>query len=378
MLDSRTQREFTEDKFAPPAHLGPAALKEQIPLDDVDPAKLQVVVATTNVLTIPFFHGRKVHGDKFIFEFWYIITHLFRSFFFSFLVKLIMGFSRYNPDLSDSWKPQTQPFESLLSWLARRTAAKDGKRTARVLFLSGDVHFSWASRMQYWAEKPFEAEASAAEPVDAIFAHLTSSPFKKEEIYGPLFHNWGYIPMTDSLPEPIQWFGWKERSTIGISPQDMGRMADWVQMEDWMSRHTPPMLSLIDVPGTHSVLKRPDWRYRIDFLLGKKSGIDFSLHLLTKPNPGDHENWIKVFNAAHQRYKDYAQKWGDGIEIVGRNNIAELRLQWKGKTALVSGIVGADKSFRVAAPDLLPSPPLLVKIDKGAFPTLRKADPTES
>jgi hypothetical protein len=363
VLDSRTQREFTEDKFAPPAHLGPAALQEQIPLDDVDPARLQVVVATTNVLTIPFFHGRKVYGDKFIFEFWYIITHLFRSLFFSFLVKKIFGFSKYNPDLSDSWKPQTESFEALLSRLARRIAAKEGKRTARVLFLSGDVHFSWVSRMQYWAEHPFEADASAAEPVDAIFAHLTSSAFKKEEIYGPLFHRWGYIPMTDSLPEAIQWFGWKERSTIGISPQDMGRMADWVQMEDWMTRHTPPMLSLVDAPDTHSVLKTPDWRYRIDFVLGKKSGVNLSLNLLTKPNPSDHENWFKVIGEAQRRYIDYAQKFGDGIEIVGRNNIAELRLQWGGKTTLVSGMAATDKSFKVAAPDLLPSPPLLVKID---------------
>ena len=362
VLDSRTQREFTDDKFAPPAHLGPAALVDQVPLDDVDPNKLQVVVATTNVLTIPFFHGRKVYGDKFIFEWWYIITHLFRRLFYSFIVKKLFGFSKYNPDLSDSWKPQTESFEALLSRLARRTAANNGKRTARVLFMSGDVHFSWVSRMQYWAEHPFEADASA-EPIDAIFAHLTSSAFKKEEIYGPLFHSWGYIPMTDSLPEPIQWFGWKERSTIGISPQNMGRNADWVQMEDWMSRHTPPMLSLVDAPDTQSVLKTPDWRYRIDFALGKKSGINLSLDLLTKPNPSDHENWFKVIGEAQRRYKDYAQKYGDGIEIVGKNNIAELRLQWGGKTTLVTGITAGDKSFNVAAPDLLPSPPLLVKID---------------
>ena len=363
VLDSRTQREFSEDKFEPPAHLGPAALQDQVPLEDIDPNKLQIVVATTNVLTIPFFHGRKVHGDKFIFDFWYIITHLFRSLFFSWLVKKIFGFSKYNPDLSDSWKPQTQPFESFLSRVARRTAANAGRRTSRVLFLSGDVHFSWVSRMQYWAEKPFEADASASEPIDAIFAHLTSSAFKKEEIYGPLFHNWGYIPMTDSLPEPLQWFGWKERSTIGISPRDMGRMAHWVQMEDWMTRHTPPMLSLLDAPDTQSVLKIPDWRYRVDFALAKKSGIDFSLSLLTKPNPTDHENWLKVFNNAHERYRDYAQKWGDGMEIVGRNNVSELRFQWGGNTSLVSAINDSEKSFRIAAPDLLPAPPLLVKID---------------
>jgi hypothetical protein len=123
------------------------------------------------------------------------------------------------------------------------------------------------------------------------------------------------------------------------------------------------MLSLVDAPDTHSVLKTPDWRYRIDFALGKKSGVNLGLNLLTKPNPGDHENWFKVIGEAQRRYKDYAQKFGDGIEIVGRNNIAELRLQWGGKTTLASGMAATDKTFKVVAPDLLPSPPLLVKID---------------
>ena len=369
ILDSRTQRAFTEDKYAPPAHLGPAAMEEQIPLDDLDPDKLLMVVATTNVLTIPFFHGRKVYGEKYIFEWWYFVIHILRRLLFSSLVRFIadrlfgMSFSRYNPDLSDSWKPQTHPFESLLSRLARRLAADNGKRTARVIILSGDVHFSWASRMQYWADRPFEAEASAAEPVEAIFAHLTSSPFKKEEIYGPLFHRGGYIPLTDSLPEAIRWFGWKERSSLGISPRDMGRMADWAHMEGWMSRHTPPMLAFKDAQETTSIIPRPDWRYRIDFILGEKSVDDFSLSQLEKPNPSDHKNWIKVYNEVNQRHRNYAEKWGDGMEIVGKNNISELRFQWGGKTVLASGIVASDNSFRLADPDLLPAPPLLVKID---------------
>jgi hypothetical protein len=364
VLDSRTQREFTQDKYEPPAHLGPAAVEEQIPLENADPNKLFIVVATTNVLTIPFFHGSGVYGDKFIWSFWYIIMRLFRGLFFSRLVKWIMDASKYNPDLSDSWKPQTKAFESLLSRIARRIMPENGRRTARVLFLSGDVHFSWASRMQYWAERPFEAADSPPIPIDAVFAHLTSSPFKKEEIYGPLFHKWGYIPMTDRLPDPIKWFGWKDRSSLGVSPQDMGRMANWVEMESWMSRHTPPMLSIIDAPGTHSsTASHPDWRYRIDFILGEKSGIDFSLNLLTKPNPNDHENWLEVFGEAHQRYKDYAQKWGHGIEIIGKNNIAELQFQWGADTALTTNLFATGNAFFIANPTDLPSVPFLLKID---------------
>src|SRR5262245_1431509 len=368
MLDSRTQREFTEDKYAPGAHLGPAGMEEQIPLDNLSPDKLHIVVATTNVFTIPFFYGRKVYGDKYIFEWWYIVLHILRWLLFSHLGKYLaekldfLHFSRYNPDLTDSWKPQTQSFESFLSRIGRRTAAANGKRSTRVLLLSGDVHFSWASRMQYWADRTFEAEASAAQPVEAIFAQLASSAFKKEEVYRYLVHHGGYIPFTDSLPDPIQWFGWKERSSIGISPHDMGRMADWVQMSDWMSKHTPPMLSLVDVPE-NEVIPSPDWRYRIDFLLGEKSGNDFKLDILEKPNPSDHQNWLKVVEEAHSRHRDYAHKWGDGLELVGNNSLGELRLQWNGETKLISAIGATDKVFGVASPDVLPSPPLVIRIE---------------
>ena len=106
--------------------------------------------------------------------------------FFLFLqfIGKIPKYTHYNPDQNESWDPQTQPFEALLSRLSRRTAvATDGTRRARILLLTGDVHFSWASRMQYWADSPFEAASSAAQPVEAIFAQLASSPFKKEEAF---------------------------------------------------------------------------------------------------------------------------------------------------------------------------------------------------
>ncbi|MDQ3666949.1 MAG: hypothetical protein M3410_10305 [Acidobacteriota bacterium] len=363
MLDSRTRREFPlDDRFALPSHLGPAALEEQIPLDDIDPDKLFVVVATTNVLTIPVFHGTEIFGSKFVWEWWYVVSRLIEFLLSRDLLRCILGFSLYNPDLNDSWKPQTRPFEALLSRLARRAAVVDNKRNARVLFLSGDVHFSWAARMQYWADRPFETDDDAA-PVEAIFAHLTSSALKKEDgILGVNLHKWGYIPMTDKLPGAIRWFGWKESSALGVSPQDLGRKPEWAHMSGWMRRRRPPMLALKDAEETRDFIPRPDWRYRIDFILGEKSGINFNLGLLEKPDPADHENWLKVVNEAHNRHKNYAQKWGDGIEIVGRNNLSELRFQWSGRTGLASNIAAADDSFKVSAPDLLPSPPLLVKI----------------
>jgi hypothetical protein len=309
--------------------------------------------------------GQKVFGNQFIGAWWYIAFRLALDFLQPILelIGLKPEQDVYNPDLKESWEPQTQPFEALLSRLARRTAVVDGKRTSRVMILSGDVHFSWAARMQYWADRPFEAEDSASEEVETIFAHLSSSPIKKEESsLITAFHNWGYIPMSDSLPEAIRWFGWRELSSVGITSLHTGRNADWLRMQHWMRGRKPPMLAIREAAGPDAFLNTPDWRYRIDFLLGEKSGIDFSLGLLEKPDPSDHEHWLKVFSAAQSRHKDYSQKWGDGLEIVGRNNLAELRFQWEGQTGLASNLAIADGTFTVSGPDLLPASPLLVKI----------------
>jgi hypothetical protein len=372
MLDTRTRRGYGQDRGAAPAHIAPAAMAEQIPLDDLDPDKLHMVVMTSNMFTIPLFFGTKVFGDRFIYSWWYIAMWLILE------LKAILTFFRslplpfaglipvpkeslYNPDLKDSWEPQSRAYESVLSRLARRTAVRDGRRTSRVLMLSGDVHASWAARMRYSAPRPFEAPPSAEERVEAIFAHLTSSPLKKEEpSLGDKLHRFGYIPMSDSLPGSIQWLGWREPTAIGVSPNDMMAAADWRHYEPFMFRKSPPMLSVRDADIS---VPLPDWRYRLDFILGEKSDIRLGPPLLTKPNPSDHEHWLDVFKEMQERYRDYAQKFGDGLEIVGRNNFAELRFQWQGTANLVSAISATDVTLQVVDAAPFPAAPLLVKIE---------------
>jgi hypothetical protein len=130
-----------------------------------------------------------------------------------------------------------------------------------------------------------------------------------------------------------------------------------------MFRRFPHMLALKEAENLNTFIPIPDWRYRIDFLLGEKSGVELTLDLLEKPDPSDHKKWFKTIGEAHRRYRDYAQKYGDGMELVGKNNIAEVSIKWEGTTKLVGGIGEIDTSFRVVNVDLLPAPPLFVKID---------------
>ena len=365
-LDSRTRRTYPNGKVDPPAQIGMASLREQIPMQAVPQDALTMIVATTNVLTIPWFQGRAFYGDKRISEllrYWYLA--LFRDWIFVWFV-----LKTYDPDLSDSWEVHSFPFEAILARLARRAHATDSLRTSRVIVLSGDVHMSWAGRLHYWAERPFQEDddqpappGPEPPPVESVFAFLTSSGFKMAiNTMSRLLHPWGYVPMADELPEPAKWLGWRRPAALGVSDQDVGRLADWAEYEPWMLRQTPPMLGLKDADDVFTP-RRPDWRYRIDFMLGEKLGTDFSLSTLTNPDPQAHDDWLDVFNEALERHRDYAQKWGDGLEIIGRNNVAVLRFHWEGTSTLAGAITADAATLRLADSTQFPDPPFRLKID---------------
>ncbi len=376
MLDLRTRKEFSDDAKAPAAHLGPTTLAEQVPLDDLDPDKLFVVVSSGNVFTMPLFFGAKNYGDRFIYSWWYIALRIVLDF-FEWLLLIIDKIpvlthladpqkrTLYNPDLKDSWEPQSKPFESLLSRLARRAGPDaQGTRRARVLLLSGDVHFSWTARMQYWADHPFDTTGTALQPVEAVFAQFTSSPLNKfEKDLGKAVHNWGYIPMTSKTPGAVRWFGWRETFAIGgISAVNIAQGLDWPNVPSWMFKRQPPMLPMKEAEEEREFVPKPDWRYRLDFLRGDKGGPTFPPSPLPKPPPSDKAGWLAVNHDAHARYKEYAQTRGAGREIIGRNNFAELRVQWGTKTKLAAAMTAAADSFTVVSAAVLPAPPLLVRV----------------
>jgi hypothetical protein len=376
MLDLRTRKEFTADTKAPAAHLGPTTLAEQVPLDDLDPDKLFVVVSSGNVFTMPLLFGTKNYGDKFIYSWWYIALWLTLRVFEWLLLKIDkvpvlthladpQKRTLYNPDIRDSWEPQSKPFESLLSRLARRAAPDEhGTRRARVLLLSGDVHFSWTARMQYWADHPFDTTGTAFQRAEAVFAQFTSSPLNKEEVdLGKAVHNWGYIPMTGREPGTIRWFGWRETFAIGgISAVNLAQGMDWPNVPNWMHKRQPPMLAMKEAEETREFVPAPDWRYRLDFLRGDKSGPNFTPPPLSRPDPSDKEAWLAVNRDAQARYKEYAQTRADGREIIGKNNFAELRVQWGTRTKLAAAMTAAANSFTVVSAAGLPAPPLLVRV----------------
>ena len=91
---------------------------------------------------------------------------------------------------AEEWVFHLPAQQSLLARLAhigrRGTTLKglQGRRT-RVVLLSGDVHFGYTARLQYWGERPYGH--ATASPVDMVIAQVVASAFKNESSdSGPL------------------------------------------------------------------------------------------------------------------------------------------------------------------------------------------------
>jgi hypothetical protein len=122
-------------------------------------------------------------------------------------------------------------FERLLGRLAALCARpRTADRLARVVFLGGDVHHSFATRLAYYAEE-------GANPLRAVFVQLVSSPAKYVSDEATSFD--------DSVFGA--WGGWSQRP-VGDKTSFVVDRAPWIQ-------HL--------APGAHRLTPDPEWRYRI-------------------------------------------------------------------------------------------------------------------
>ena len=325
VLDSRTWREYpsssdkadAEDKedkddMGFPALLSKNAFQQQIS-DTVleDDKELTVVIAPAPVIGVPLIE--------------YIQKKL------SFTDK-----SKYKND-TETWGFQPFGLERLFARLASNNKGKNN----RVIFLSGDVHYGFAARLQYWATQPFEVEADnqfSEEKNLLVGAQLTSSALKNETRKGwglsrtYNLHRLGYKPFSDKLPEPLKFFGWNNQSKeLNIGQKDYILIPI-----EWNVKGNPAIVNLTEEKEDFTNLtlredQNPHWRYRFDFILG-----EHKKRPIFKPRPvkklgeesSKKDSLSNYINMA-QNHKDYGDKWANGKEIVGLNNIGEITFEWE-------------------------------------------------
>jgi hypothetical protein len=229
---------------------------------------------------------------------------------------------------TEAWGLNRTEFQTMLTTVTARRS--------RVVVLSGDVHYGFASRLGYWASRPFGiGEALGARRV-ANVAQLTSSSFKNQTS--------SVLPKANTDQLHIK----------GFSPSRMFGLALKNNPEDWagwagpappseVHRETRGFLSWRGSPSFHAdgltvlnVSRRPasqedsvqeDWLYRIQFLPGAKSETTLVPDPALSTAPADK---VAPVQSAQRLDKARAKelKGKQGVEIVGLNNLGEVLFDW--------------------------------------------------
>jgi hypothetical protein len=216
----------------------------------------------------------------------------------------------------ETWSFREGFYEELLTRLASRGRVAGGRRQTRVVFLSGDVHYGFASRLRYWDDRPKPENGAGAVPLDAVFAQLTSSAFKNQT---PGVKGWFLDHFPRSLNDKFDLehvFGWNQAGVDAMLQVEVpGRPGP---APIWSASVGPAPFALTtsaaDPYRIVGVTREPDRCMRTDFV-PSAAGADGSLVLVNHNNLGE-----------------VTLSWGETRQVV-------QKLWWRTATEAVDGQV---------------------------------------
>ncbi|AFY56689.1 hypothetical protein Riv7116_4259 [Rivularia sp. PCC 7116] len=316
VLDTRTWREFPGKDFDFPALISKegydAQITNQVRQDDI---KVSFIISPGPFIGVPYIENLQKIA-KGIYE--------------------KIGNAAWGFD-TEAWSLDKTAFERMIARLALRALPNN---KSRVIFLSGDVHYSFGARLQYCATHPFESTETVNS--ELVIAQLTSSSLKNEVggIGGShSAHRQGFIPIRVNSDLPTaEVLGWENQQGEEVN---IGH--NCLLVEDLFQR-TP--LKIKGTPGTIDLVKernsfrklgitaQPEWWYRIDFLASKDEGLEkpetenTEIASVIAPLPGENrKEAVEKYLSMAKNYREYLSKKGHGTEIVGLNNIGEITFE---------------------------------------------------
>ncbi|NMG08401.1 hypothetical protein [Brasilonema sp. UFV-L1] len=318
VLDTRTWREFPGKDFDFPGLLSAQGCDEQISkVARPQNTRVTLVISPGPFIGLPFLET---------------VQKIAKS------VAETLGAAAWGFD-PEAWGLEETAFERLLARLALRTSSA---RQNRVIILSGDVHYSFAARLQYSAIRPFQSSKNLK--TELIVAQFTSSSFKNEvKGFGGShsLHKKGFVPfgIIKSLPT-AEILGWENKGGKELKIGGFYTLVDQtVQHLPWRIKCSPAKVDLVqerDFLRALQITRQPEWWYRIDFLSAKPEEINEprnynpqQLYSVKAPLPGqDRKQPLEQYLAMASNYRDYIGKKGKGKEVVGLNNIGEITFEF--------------------------------------------------
>lgn len=172
MTDTRTWRSYPRGNEGYPDLISRDELMRQLPTAAALGGRQLFVVLSTNLSPVPMTQWGADYAQ----------TSILRA------KESIRQRLRIEIEGGDSWQPGRVDFFRLLTALSRDVLSGDGS----VIVLSGDVHFSFSTRIQYWADQQIDETSSNATASDLVVAQLVSSAAYNRGKDSDGFHANGY------------------------------------------------------------------------------------------------------------------------------------------------------------------------------------------
>ncbi|EWC59869.1 hypothetical protein UO65_4872 [Actinokineospora spheciospongiae] len=234
-------------------------------------------------------------------------------------------------DDSDGWGQTGLAFEALIARLLTRpdAAGTPAARRRRVVVLSGDVGYGYAARMGYEGTAAFLRPGTGA--VRGVVAQLTAGSAKGETPNSLFLHQNGTVVRSKVVPS-VERVGWANDELVPITAGEMPDPANPGRFLPWRVGGFP---AVAETTPAHVLSKTPEWRYRVDFyrhedpnrLVPREGNPPNVITYPEEPVPrADALKWYVRVAQKHAAYKD---TYGDGKQLVGRNNIGEIGFAWE-------------------------------------------------
>jgi len=158
-----------------------------------------------------------------------------------------LGRVNYDPE---HWGLMPALFERVLQRLSVRR---------RVLFLSGDVHYSCTHAMSYWRR-----EGTGSQYRTSRFVQLTSSSFRTAHELALVFSIDLLQQAAKELASPIERLGWHQSPTGSLpdSPRPLEPDETFNVRVRWLQQHDPIVVAPSSLPPGVTQTRPPDWAYR--------------------------------------------------------------------------------------------------------------------
>ncbi len=262
-------------------------------------------------------------------------------------------------DFYDSWEVERADFGKAITEISKKfpTNATVAHMDS-VILLSGDVHFSFASRCSFSANPRIGVPSDTTYPARIVFAQLVSSSLHNEEYktLGVHIAGYPYVPPQYITTKPIKLFNVSEilkqsvvfeEDFVGWNPSIMrdGEIIGRIKGENIIPftsnvgfnrdrpNHTTRLEEFSRGPFQGSYTQKfdltsdsppPNYRFHLQYL----KPIFRSKESPRPPNYHSNEaleNWYR-FSITHGQY---VRKVSEGGQIVGKNNLGQLQFVGK-------------------------------------------------